>query len=66
MQETQRTTIDLNKVIDQIVEDTATQIVNNGVNPKVATRKALELLANKISEVINEIISASPSKVGKS
>ncbi len=58
MEKTQRTTFDLNKVIDEIVEDTVTQIVINGENPKVATRKALELLADKISEVIKEIVSA--------
>ncbi len=55
MEETQRLTTELNKLVDQIVEDTATQIVKNGVNPEVATRKALKLLADKISELLKAV-----------
>lgn len=61
MKETQKITAELNELVEQIVEDTATQIVKNGVNPKVATRKALKLLADKISELLKAVISVSPS-----
>lgn len=65
MEKAQRITTELNKLVDQIVEDTATQIVKNGVNPEVATRRALKLLADKISELLKGVISASPSNEAK-